>query len=159
MKVQMPDQTAALGFDLGINISTPYPSSCIPTLNTSYTEKSHEKCWDEGTFLKCQKTTNCIWLACLFPILPWLHDERCQKQHSYRIFSTETTRMLFLMVWATVQQYGVIWKITVLETNIFPLQWFKIDRVSPKNYAPLQDGELFLESSFEITTLLLELER
>lgn len=102
------------------NISTPYPSSCIP-LNTSYTEKSHEKCYDEGTFLKCQKTTNWIWLACLFPILPWLHDEKMPETAFLQDFQYRNHKNALSHGMATVQQYGIIWKITVLETNIFPL--------------------------------------
>lgn len=57
----------------------------------------------------------------LFPILAWLHYEKMPEIAFLQDFQYRNHKNALSHDMATVQQYGVIWKITVLETNIFPL--------------------------------------
>lgn len=101
----------------------PPPTPHHPSHSTLHTLRSpiFKKCCVKGTFLKRRETTSSIWLACLFPILAWLHYEKMPEIAFLQDFQYRNHKNALSHGMATVQQYGVIWKITVLETNIFPL--------------------------------------
>jgi hypothetical protein len=75
----------------------------------------------KGLFQNAQETTGCIWLACLLSILTRPYYEEIPEIAFLQDFQYRNHKNALPHGMATVQQYGVIWKIAV---GIFGNKYF-----------------------------------